>query len=487
MKRINTNRWFWIFASVHLFIWTLVPSLVRFNLPLDAMEGTTWGQHFALGYDKNPFMNAWLTELAVWLGDKHDWMIYLFSQITVVICFFAIWRLAKKILSPVHALIAVFLLEFVATYNIDSIDFNDNVLELAFWALMSWFFYVAIKKQKIRDWILVGLFTGCAMMAKYYVVVLLAPMLLFLLLNKEARVSFMRPGLYIAVLVFLVFVLPHVVWLFGHDFITVQYAFARTAAASGWQQHVMAPLNFMLPDLEAWILPLIAFGVLFLRGKNPIVIATQQKITSFQWQFLLLMGFGPLIVTMLIPLFSGANLHNGWGAVLMSLWGVVLLALTQPRITKVGFYRFVAFLFTVMFIALVAYGFSMLKAGDTSSATFPGRIMAKSLTQQWHDKYHTKLAYLVGPRFEGGSVAYYSKDRPAVYIDANNKVSFWIDEKDLKQKGAVFLWLKDKAIKKTVLKRFPKLTDIHTVKFNWQGVAKALPYEIEVGFLPPMQ
>src|SRR5580658_2023883 len=124
----QAQRWLYVFIAVHLVIWTLVPAMVRYNLPLDAIEGTLWGHQLEWGYDKNPFLNAWLTALAVRLDGQSGWMIYLFSQLSVVICFWAVWQLAKKMVSPVYALIAVMLLEGVQYYHFHAIDFNDNTL-----------------------------------------------------------------------------------------------------------------------------------------------------------------------------------------------------------------------------------------------------------------------------------------------------------------------------------------------------------------------
>src|SRR5579872_3260097 len=113
---IRVERWFYIFLAAHLLCWTLTPLLVRYNLPLDSIEGTIWGHQLEWGYDKNPYLNGWLTALATRLGGQSGWMIYLFSQLSVIACFFAMWQLAKKILPPVYALLSVLLLENIQYY-----------------------------------------------------------------------------------------------------------------------------------------------------------------------------------------------------------------------------------------------------------------------------------------------------------------------------------------------------------------------------------
>src|SRR5579859_7538300 len=42
------------FALLHLALWTLVPTLLCRNLPLDVLEGIAYGQHWQWGYWKHP-------------------------------------------------------------------------------------------------------------------------------------------------------------------------------------------------------------------------------------------------------------------------------------------------------------------------------------------------------------------------------------------------------------------------------------------------
>lgn len=62
-------------------------------------------------------------------------------------------------------------------------------------------------------------------MTKYYAAVLFLPMFLFLLMHS--RKTFSQAGLYLAVGVATLISLPHFIWLFYHDFVTIHYAFGR--------------------------------------------------------------------------------------------------------------------------------------------------------------------------------------------------------------------------------------------------------------------
>ncbi len=124
------ERLFWSFLAVHLFAWTVVPATVQPNLPLDVIEGLAWGREWQWGYHKHPPLQAWLLELAARATGKAAWSAFLLSQLSITVCFWAVWRLAREIVDPPGALLSVLLLEGVYYFNYTSPEFNPNVLQL---------------------------------------------------------------------------------------------------------------------------------------------------------------------------------------------------------------------------------------------------------------------------------------------------------------------------------------------------------------------
>jgi len=488
-KRFNDKPWFYGFAFIHVIFWTILPTILRYCLPLDAIEGTTWGQHLALGYDKDPFLSAWLTELGVHLGGTSGWAIYGLSQLCIVIAFWAVWRLGRQLISPVYALIAVYLLEFISNYNLDTIDFDDNVLQVIFWALLIFVFYKALKNQKVVDWFCVGVFAALAFLSKYYVVFLFAIMGLFLIVNCDARKSFCHKGLYIASALFALLILPHIIWLYHHNWLTVRYLFDR----SGQEMTLLAlfkqPLYFAVSYLSAFILPSILFCVLYFSKSASSMIAEPRRLNYFQWQYLLWMGLGPFILTLIFSLETGSALHLGWGQPLMSFWGLILVAALQPRITLKRFYQFVIVGLIFLGILLGGYTYFMLHARNGSSANFPGQEVADQMTQLWHEHYTQPLKYVIGPRFEAGVVSFYSKDRPSVYIKAEPLISFWINDANIQKDGAIIIWnntMDESPPSYTLLQStYPNMIKPVTKKFYWKRTKSKKSFTWTVSMIPP--
>ena len=414
INNISPAYGFLLFMAAHLFLWTLAPILVRYNLPLDAIEGTVWGHQLEWGYDKNPMLNGWLTALATY-GSTTGWAVYLFSQLSVISCFWVVFRLAKSMLPSAYALIAVMLLEGIQYYNFHAIDFNDNTLELGLWAFTIYFFYQALRKSTYTNWILTGLFAGLGMMAKYYTSALLAALALFLLLDKSNRQQLKTIYPYAGLSIFILILLPHTIWLFYHDFITVTYVFARASSPPSWTNHFFFPLQFASQQFQAFLPAIVLYALLFI-GKRPLLASPQQSLNTFDKRFLVYAGLGPFLLTIAFSFLTGIKLRAGWGMPLLSLWSIILIAIAQPRLSTRKIIAFISFIFIFMSLLVTGYSLSLIKSNDPSSANYPGQIIANSITQAWHQRYNSKLRYVAGSRWVGGNIEFYSKNHPTVFI-----------------------------------------------------------------------
>jgi 4-amino-4-deoxy-L-arabinose transferase-like glycosyltransferase len=484
----KSDRLFIIFILFHLIGWTVIPALVRFNLPLDAIEGTIWGHQLEWGYDKNPYLNGWLTALATYLDGQSGWMIYLFSQLSVIIAFSVVYKLGKTMLSPIHGLISVLIMEGIQYYNIHAIDFNDNNLELSLWALCIYFFYQAITQSSYRSWIFTGLFAGLGLMAKYYTLVLMVSMTLLLLRNISYRKSLLTLPPYIGLLAFLLVILPHFYWLTNHDYITITYVFERADAPKTLASHFIFPAQFAIQQAQVFIPAILLAGLLFI-GKKPF-LDKRLALSSNDKQFLYYIGLGPFLLTLALSFIFGITLRAGWGMPLFTLWSIILISWMRPNITWAKCTRLMTCIFILMGICFYAYRISIIDSPDQSSANFPGDQLAKIVTDKWRNTYHTPLFYVAGSRWLSGNIGFYSKDQPAVFIEWDTKRAPWIHLDDLQKKGGVFIWeiSANETLPDEIRKKFPTLTHIETIELDWYRNTYHLPpTKIGIVFLPPTE
>ena len=87
IKQSQISKFFVIFLFVHVSIWTLIPSLINSNLPLDTIEALAWASDIQWGYDKHPPLSAWFSGLVFKIFLNQDWAYYLLSQLFVIISF----------------------------------------------------------------------------------------------------------------------------------------------------------------------------------------------------------------------------------------------------------------------------------------------------------------------------------------------------------------------------------------------------------------
>ena len=151
----------------------------------------------------------------------------------VVAAFALVWLTARPLVGPVGALVAVLIVDGLHYFNYTAAKFNHDVIQLPFWALAGFAFHRALRGGWLGHWLLLGLAVGMSLWAKYFVVVLAAPMALFVLLDRDARKVLATPGPYIAAAVALVTMAPHLVWLVQNDFLPFAYAEHRAVPSRG--------------------------------------------------------------------------------------------------------------------------------------------------------------------------------------------------------------------------------------------------------------
>jgi hypothetical protein len=437
------------FLALHTAVWTALPVLIYRNLPLDVIEAMVYGREWQLGYDKLPPLPWWLAEI-VWQAFRSDAGLYVLCQVVIVATFAVVWTTARPLAGGAGALASCLIIDGLHYLNISSVKFNHNVIELPFWALAGFAFYAALKRGQLRYWLLLGVALGLAWWAKYFVVILIAPLALFLLLDRDARPRLLTPGPWLAAVVALIVAGPHLVWLIQNDFLPFHYAEARAVPARGLLDHLINPLAFagaqtffLIPAL------LIAGPLLFPWPKPAATTATDSKPAAgaaYDRRIVTLLAFGPAATLFLASLISGRATQSTWGYPLwlfLGLW-MVTLAPAPPgraRLSRLGAHWAAIF---VIFVAAFAADYLVLPQFDHRyrAAFFPGDALSAAITARFEQATGTMPAYVIASMWDGGNVAHYSKERlqPRVLIDGLPRRAPWIDLNDLRARGAVLVW-----------------------------------------------
>lgn len=479
-----SQRFFYLYALCYGLCWTLAPLIFRHTLPMDALEGYVWGQHLSFGYDRNPWLNAWLSRAAIELGGYSGWLLYAMSQCCVFLAFWSVYRLTSRLLQPRHAIFCVLALSCTQYYNLAAIDFNDNVLELGLWAFSGFYFFQALERNRLKDWTLLALGLGLGLMAKYYTLFLIAAMFLIALQHKDYRSAFKNPRLYFAAALVGLICSPHLVWLSQHQEITFEYALNRTInpAHSFWTQHFSYAFSFLLSTLLNFLPVLVIFLLCVERKKSAL---PEPGVSIKHRQFLLGLCLYPLALTLLGASIFSWRLHSLWATPLITFWPLLLLFVskkTQALNTR-AIKRVVGITLVVQFLLLTGYSLKQKHHPHQSTIhIIENTATAQALCSSFESSFHSPVRYVVGDRYSAGILAYSCTEHPSVFIEASTAKSPWIDLSELHKHGAIFiqavLSVADQQFSNDLLMKYPliQLQFLHADKNSFL-----------IGFLPPLK
>ena len=406
----NINNIFYIFITAHLIFWTLVPSLTNNNLPLDTIEALAWGSNLDWGFNKHPPMSAFFPEVFFQIFGANDWAYYLLSQIFVIISFYYVFKFSNEILkNDLLSLISVLLIESIYFYNFTTPEFNVNVCQLPFWTLtvyFSWKIYSG-KNIKFTDCFLVGLFAAIGFLSKYLFVYLLASIdLLFIYLiffKKERKFDFKY---LITIEVFLIVLVPHLIWLNNNEFITITYGLARTGLEqSGLIDHIKFPLIFLAKQIGI-LIPFIF--LIFLLAKK---VNTKFNLKDKKLLFLIVINFLPIILMLLTSIITGSKIRTMWMTPFYLFFGTFFVYLLKDQINIKKLKPFMVGFIFLFFLSPSLYAYISITKEDKRT-DYPGKGIAIKTQYAWDQQFKSKINVVYGNEWNAGNLSYHLKSRP---------------------------------------------------------------------------
>ncbi|RDV04914.1 glycosyltransferase family 39 protein [Undibacter mobilis] len=429
--------------ALHALVWTVLPDLLYPNLPLDLIEALTYGREWQLGYDKLPPLPWWLVEIA-WRLAGHDFAYYLLAQIAVVVALAFVYAAARPLAGPVGALAAVLIVDGLHYLNYTAAKFNHDVIQLPFWAMAGYALHRGLRRGRLADWLLLGLAIGILVWAKYFVVVLVAPMVALALIDQDARKALMTPGPYVAAVVALIIAAPHLIWLVANDFLPFAYAEHRAVLPRGWYDHLWHPFKFAIGQFGFMIPALIIALPLFWPRKTADEAPPAGAAGDFDRRIVTWLAFGPCAVVLLLGVVSGRGAIAMWGYPLWLFLGLWLVLTARRPLDGARLTRIVV-TWAIVLAALAAafiVNYEILPRFDHRyrAVFFPGEALAREITTRTRAITGQAPVYVIGSMWDGGNIGHYAKSRPRVLIDGKPERAPWIDLNDLRARGAIIVW-----------------------------------------------
>ena len=406
----NIDNVFYIFVTTHLIFWTLIPSLTNHNLPLDTIEALAWGSNLDWGFNKHPPLSAFFSEVFYQIFGPQDWVYYLLSQIFVIISFYYVFKFSNEIFNnKLLGLISVLLIEAIYFYNFTTPEFNVNVCQLPFWSLTvyySWKIYNS-KEIKFLDCFLVGLFAAFGFLSKYLFLYLLVSIdLLFIyliFLTKERKFDFKY---LISLEVFLVVLVPHLIWLNNNEFITITYGLARTGLEqSSFIDHIKFPVIFLLKQVGILIPFLILSWLLVKKIKLNLNFKDKKLL------FLFAINILPIFLMFLTSLVTGSKIRTMWMTPFYLFFGAMFIYLLQAQVNLKKLKPFMIGFIFFFFLSPVLYAYVSISKDDKRT-DYPGKEIAIKTQYAWDQQFNSTINIVLGDEWNAGNLSYHLKSRP---------------------------------------------------------------------------
>ena len=416
----NINNVFFIFAIIHLVIWTAVPSLTNKNLPLDVIEALAWGSNLDWGFNKHPPGSAFFPEVFFQIFGPQDWSYYLLSQIFVLISFYYVFKFSSEILNNKKlGLISVLLLESIFFYNFTTPEFNVNVCQLPFWSLVVYYSWKIYNSKKIEfiDCCLIGLFAAIGFLSKYlFIYLLISVDLLFIYLIFIKKTKKFDFKYLITLEVFIVLLIPHLIWLNNNDFITITYGLKRSGLENtAVLDHLVNPIIFLLKQVVI-LLPFF-FLLWLLTSKLKFKINFKDK----KFIFLFFVNIFPILLIFATSLLTGSKIRTMWMAPYYLFFGVFFVYLIQ---SKINFKKINSFLYGFLFLFLLSPSlYSYISISQTDKRTdYPGKEIATKVQIIWNKDFDNEIQFVTGDEWKAGNLSYHLKSRPKWEGFTNNEI-----------------------------------------------------------------
>lgn len=471
--------------ALQLLVWGFILPSFHTALPLDVAELMTLSGEGVIANYKHPNLPGLLLDLFIGFTGQVK-VVYLLSQLSIVVAYVSIYLLSKAFIGQQKALIATVLTSSIFYYHWPTPEFNHNVLQIPLWSLTTLFAWRALASQKLSYWLFLGLTAGALVWTKYSSGILLLWIFIWLLSTSVGRRSFKGSGPWLTGLLFLILILPQLLYLADSGFLPIRYASDR--ASSGDVTDSLSFLGAQLADHLFFIILLVVAGLI---GRGALIKKSQRRFDKTL--FLGLVIVAPIITVALLPVIAGLGLKPMWGAPMFNFSGLVVLYFAGGRLNDVRYLRVMkAALVLLLMIGVlyaVQHSYRATMSDKPMRTLWPQAEIAEELRAAYLLETGSPLKIVAATDWLGGLIASSGEDQLRVRIDADAVKSPWITDKNVLESGVLVAWLAGKTMPDSmhdfIESKGYDASDAKTRSFIWHPSKADKPIQIDYIAIPP--
>lgn len=531
----NGLKWRFLLLLLGMVVlWTVLCGVSHRAPDLDGMEELVWASSFELGYYKHPPFPSWVLYALTSVVGKPVWLTFFAGQLFSALALWFVWLLGCEFTTPRRALIATLMVSVTIYFSLRGTIYNHNTAQLWSIAAATWLLYRALRYQKRSSWLWLGAVCALSTMTKYSALIQFAVFFCFMLRQGHLRQAATFKGIAYALAAYIAVLSPHLYWLAKHNFAPLLYADSSIAASGYWEvwqdmlDFTLDQLARLSPMVVVWLALLYwtrrdarqarkalaggenaamprqgARNVLRFPGRasgpgsqaggfsfSAVPESYAKDMSAWDRSFLLWIGLGPFVLTLLVSALLGTRLVASWASTFFMLYGYFALWWLFGN-ERVNLRRTLVLVVAVH--VLMAVGYALARgplayySGRTARSTFPGAIISTEMQKVWHEHVpQLPLGLVASDTWLGGNIAVHAEPHTQVFIDANYFESPWLNPATALDCGVLVVY-------STTTRGEPaadliKLYD----KAQWRGVvdipwssAKSPAIEVTWGIVPP--
>ena len=193
----------------------------------DMLESFAWGQNWNWGGNhKHPPLFGWVAGAWFSIFPTTTLSFKLLALVPIVLGLWGIIFLAYQMKLPHVATAAALLLLWSFPYTTLAAKFNANSQLLAIWPWTAAAFWISLNSHGKRSllWaIALGILAALSLLTKYYSGIFLLSLFIVAVTQGRGRQWFSSLSPYLALVVLILCLLPHLLWLSTHNYVTLHY------------------------------------------------------------------------------------------------------------------------------------------------------------------------------------------------------------------------------------------------------------------------
>ncbi len=436
---MSTTRAVWIFILVLTAIRLALISATE--LSPDEAYYWMWAQRPALSYfSKGPGVALAIRSSIALFGDN-EFGVRFWSPLLAAGTSLLLYYFAQRLFSSLAGFWLVLALNVTPIFNLGSLVMTIDPLSVFFWVAAFVAFWRAIELSPAFSWWwpFTGLLIGLGFLCKYTNALELVSVLLVLGLTRRLRREFVRPNLYLLLIIFALSTIPPIVWNSERAWITLAHLRARGSLNHTLGVHPLELLSFLGEHFVTYS-PLLFFGLAW------ATIASWRRARE-NFKVLYLLWFGLPVFALYAILSINKAAAPNWDCLAFLSLGVLAISYwrerSASRTTARNWTNAATILGLLMSAALIALMLSPAgipgRKNDPSDRVRGWRALAEAVQtvrSDFEKRTGQRVFLIADERDRAAELAFYLPDKrvegpghPPVYIpesqDMVNQFSFW--------------------------------------------------------------